>query len=78
MLAPEGAAAPPATPAELAAAANELLPASALARFPQLCYAWADVMDTFGVDNFSTLQRCANDEIPGPSLRLALLSLIHI
>lgn len=29
-------------------------------------------MDTFGPDNFSTLQRCVRDETPTPTLKLAL------
>ena len=39
---------------------------------PELRYAWADCMETFGPDNFSTLQRCIKDETPNPSAKLAI------
>ena len=39
-----------------------------------LC-AWADVMDTFGPDNFATLQRCVRDELAAPSLKTALATI---
>jgi hypothetical protein len=55
----------------LAAAAATILPPAALERYPRLCHAWADVMDTFGPDTFVALQRAAKDEVPDPSLRTA-------
>jgi hypothetical protein len=58
--------------AEVTAASDVTLAPSALAACPDTLYAWADAMDTFGPDNFSTLQRAVKDETPSPSLRLAL------
>lgn len=63
---------PPLSGEALAEANATLLPPSALTSYPLFTYAWADVMDTFGPDNFSTLQRCARDEVAEPSLKLAL------
>jgi hypothetical protein len=61
----------PRSAADLAAAADTVLPPAALERYPELCYAWADGMDTFGPDNFLALQRCVRDELADPSLRVA-------
>lgn len=58
--------------AEVAAGSEVTLPPSALEACPDTLFAWADAMDTFGPDNFSTLQRCVKDETPNPSLKLAL------
>lgn len=65
---------PPTTPADLLSVADSALPAGAVAALPDTLLAWADVMDSFGPDNFVTLQRCARDESKGDaaSLRLAL------
>lgn len=45
---------------------------SAEAECPEYRYAWMDAMQTFGPDNFSTLQRCIKDETPAPTLKNAL------
>lgn len=70
-------AAPDTTPSSCLSVASVLsandvtLPPAALAACPDTLFAWADSMDTFGPDNFSTLQRCVKDETPNPSLKLA-------
>jgi hypothetical protein len=73
---PLSAASVPAGPAalssELVASLSEVTVSGAALAFPALLCAWADVMDTFGPDNFSTLQRCVRDELPSPSLKTAL------
>lgn len=45
------------------------------AELPELRYAWHDTMDTFGPDNFSTLQRCIKDETMTPSAKLGLATI---
>jgi hypothetical protein len=74
--APGASAAAAPSAADLLASADVTLPASALTAFPELTYAWADLMDTFGPDNFSTLQRCVRDETPGAaSVKTALATI---
>lgn len=46
----------PATPTELLSAADAALPDGAVSALPDTLLAWADVMDSFGPDNFVTLQ----------------------
>lgn len=53
---PTASVAAPATPAELLDAAGTPLPPGAVAALPDTLLAWADAMDTFGPDNFVTLQ----------------------
>ena len=60
---------------DLVAADAQLLPPWALAEVPEMAAAWVDTMDGFGPDTFNTLQRCLRDEIPAPSLKLALSTL---
>ena len=59
----------------LAAADDAGVPQSALSAFPTTLLSWADNMDGFGPDAASTLQRCGREEVPIPSLPLALAML---
>lgn len=69
---PVTSASPPTPDAEAVAALADVPVPDVAFEFPDLLCAWADVMDTFGPDNFSTLQRCVRDEAPAPSLKTAL------
>jgi hypothetical protein len=61
----------------LCTAADVLLPSHSLTIYSRTCYAWADTMDIFGPENFSSLQRCVSEEIPNASLRV-VISLIRM
>ena len=58
--------------ADVIAAADVTLAPAAVTSCPDMLCAWADSMDTYGPDNFSTLQRAVKDETPNPTLKLAL------
>lgn len=59
---------------EVSSLSEVTVPPSALT-FPRLLCTWADTMDTFGPDNFATLQRCVRDELPSHSLKTALATI---
>lgn len=59
---------------EVSSLSDVTVPPCALA-FPRLLCTWADTMDTFGPDNFATLQRCVRDELPSQSLKTALATI---
>lgn len=67
--------APPCVPLATLNALVDIAVTEAALGFPELLCAWADTMDTFGPDNFSTLQRCVRDEVAKPSLKTALATL---
>jgi SAM-dependent methyltransferase len=62
------------TPADINTLADITVTESAL-QYPEMLCAWADAMDTFGPDNFSTLQRCVRDEIKTASVKTALATI---
>jgi hypothetical protein len=43
-----------------------------LSQLPETRLAFADQFDSFGPENFASLQRCIKDETPNPSLKHAL------
>lgn len=74
---PGGPPAPPLSRRSLEVADLDRLPPTLIAPggLPATAAAWADAFDGFGPDAMATLQRCLRDEIPSPSLKLALATL---